>query len=130
MSKLLANRSGWSLSALFALVCVVAYPSMARAQVPTCGGQANYAGTVALKGNPIFVGDTVRIHANIGPTDITGGTTMTINTYQHALDCKQASGLTVGTCVDQGDVIGFVGFVSTTCLTAGSTPVAWNCSAA
>ncbi|MFC1695440.1 hypothetical protein ACFL1C_04875 [Pseudomonadota bacterium] len=74
---------------------------------------------------PIFLGDTVRISANLGAKDIVGGEWMDIYAFGYALNCH--IGEDFANCTSEGNVVEFIGNLTTTCKQAdGITDVKLN----
>ncbi len=88
-------------------------PGQARA-VDTCNGFIN----IDYVGNPPVtnIGETVDLNVSFGTGSITGGTKLTINSFQADLDCNSNFPLTPP-CTDEGAIVEYEGdgFLSTTC---------------
>ncbi|MBT8048581.1 MAG: hypothetical protein HKN57_13540 [Xanthomonadales bacterium] len=77
---------------------------------------------------PIFLGDTVRISANLGARDIVGGgiqpAYQDIYAFGYALNCY--IGQDFASCESEGNVVEFIGNLSTDCKRPDGTPVELN----
>jgi len=118
-------RSGWPLAvprtliASLALVGAVALPGLSWGQAGCGGGIANdFDLTATPPANLRFVGDTLRVKATVFNVN---NQTWTVDEFVHKLDCDNAGSFSG--CVDDGAVLGFVGYVSTTCQDASDVGV-------
>ena len=106
---------------LLGLAAAAAFPSAALA-VDTCNGFINidYVGAPPVSN----IGDTVDIKISFGTGSITGGTKLTITSFQHNLDCNSNFPLTPP-CTDEGAIVEYEGdgFLSTDCPVAFTSNV-------
>lgn len=94
-------------------------PATGTAQVLLCEPDLS----VQALGGPVFLlGETVRISADIGAGDVTGGPPdyLDINNFSFLLDCS--AGDTFPTCTDAGNTVTFVDNINTDCLDSNGDP--------
>jgi hypothetical protein len=121
-------RSGWPLTvprkliAGLALAGAAAWPGMTLAADSCGGGISHLFVTPPTPVLPRFVGDTLRIKSTLVNNETTSA--QEIASYKLKLDCANAGDF--GACVDEGEVMNFVGYVSTTCQDVGNADVTWT----
>jgi uncharacterized repeat protein (TIGR01451 family) len=116
------------LIAALAVAGTAALPvAVQAAALETCGASLFNGFTSPTPAAPRFVGDILRIQANIG--NVTTGATYRIDPttghgFHYLLDCQQ--GQQWSNCVDDGTVLTYVGNPPTTnCVDGGGNPVTW-----
>ena len=73
---------------------------------------------------PIFLGDTIRISANLGARDIVNGSYQDIYAFGYALNCH--IGESFANCTSEGNTVQFIGNLTTDCKQPNGDPVELN----
>ena len=92
-------------------------PVQAAAQSRSCNPDLDF--TVITPG-PYFLGDTLRISADLGAKDIAGGSYQDIYAFGYALNCRP--GQNFASCTPEGNTVEFRGNLSTSCLNSNGQP--------
>lgn len=111
-----------NLIAALALAGAAALPGVVQAQgeIEACGGSLTNAFIAPTPPSPRFIGETLRVRATVNNTV---ADPWRVDLFEHKLDCANAGNFFV--CADEGEVMNFVGNVSTNCQDAGDNPVTW-----
>ncbi len=108
---------------LFVVVLLVAGPGVLSAQVEQCDAEVN----AEALGGPIFlVNEPIRISANIGAGDVTGGDEnyLDISTFGFLLDCSGDD--TYPSCTAQGNTVIYANDITTDCKDSAGDDVVFD----
>lgn len=98
------------------LILLALAPAPAMAQ-DSCNPDLNF--NISTPG-PYFLGDTLRISANLGARNIVGGTYQDIYAFGYALNCRP--GQNFQNCTSEGNVVEFQGGLETDCMNSNGEP--------
>jgi hypothetical protein len=102
---------------MLALITAVAVPGQVFAQAQTCNSSLGF---MILNEPPYFVGEPMRVSADMGAKDILGGEYLDIPAFGFATDCKE--GETFHNCSGTGADVEFLENFSTDCIGADGEP--------
>ena len=101
----------------FIMLLLALASGQAAAQSRSCNPDLEF--TVVTPG-PFFLGDTLRISADLGAKDIAGGTYQDIHAFGYALNCRP--GQNFANCTPEGNTVEFRGNLTTNCLNSIGQP--------